>query len=303
MHLLSTKNMTRESIFRIFKRASYFQKDHKRLPVTEYQKILANLFYEPSTRTSSSFFSAMTRLGHTVLSINEVKYSSVTKGETLEDTIRTISKYVDVIVLRHPDEGSAAIAAKVSDVPIINAGDGTGEHPTQTLLDFYTIWKKYYSQGIDIDKLTVTLMGDLKHGRTIHSLLHILKLYDIKIYLVSPSHMEIPYDIFNEVDKTGKDEGNRIIESSILTEDICRETDILYVTRVQKERGAVGSYALTHENVDLFKDNMMVMHPLPRNEEIPKWFDNDRRAFYFKQIENGLYIRMAILEGILNDEI
>ena len=113
----------------------------------------------------------------------------------------------------------------------------------------------------------------------------------------------IPYDIFNEVDKTGKDEGNRIIESSILTEDICRETDILYVTRVQKERGAVGSYALTHENVDLFKDNMMVMHPLPRNEEIPKWFDNDRRAFYFKQIENGLYIRMAILEGILNDEI
>ena len=298
--------MTKESIFKIFNRAAAFQNillHYKSRPAPpEHQKILANLFYEPSTRTSSSFFSAMTRLGHTVLPINEVKYSSVTKGETLEDTIRTISKYVDVIALRHPDEGAAVRAAKVSDVPIINAGDGTGEHPTQTLLDFYTIWKKFYNQGIDIDKLTVTLMGDLKNGRTIHSLLHILKLYNMKIHLVSPPDMELPSPIFDDIDKSGNDEGNRIIESTSLTDDICEETDVLYVTRVQKERGSVGSYELTHENVSLFKENMMVMHPLPRNEEIPKWFDNDRRAFYFKQIENGLFIRMAILEGILNHD-
>jgi len=297
MHLLSTQDMTLADIERIFNKALVKEKEHFRPKIrNSAKKILANLFYEPSTRTSSSFFSAATKLGHTVLQINEVKYSSVTKGETLEDTIRTISQYADAIVLRHPDIGAARTAANVSDVPIINAGDGAGEHPTQTLLDLYTIWKKCRKQGKDINGLSITLMGDLKNGRTIHSLLNILRLYNVKITLVSPDNLRLPESVYR--DSTNFNEGRRIAEEPTLTEKICQDTDVLYVKRVQKERGSVAEYQLTNEQVKHFKNDMMVMHPLPRNEEIPQWFDNDRRAYYFEQIKNGLYIRMAILEDI-----
>ena len=285
MHLLSIDEFDRKRIDRLFSHANNLQLGILPQP-PEFKKILANLFYEPSTRTSSSFFSAMTKLGHTVLPINEVVYSSVSKGETLEDTIKTLSSYVDIIVLRHPSVGASKAAARASSVPVINAGDGVGEHPTQTLLDLYTIWRKFRY----IDNLTITLMGDLKNGRTVHSLVSVLHdLYDVKINLVSPDNLQLPDYLDNAMPK-----------ATFLTEDICKTTDVLYMTRVQKERGSVGEYKLTEAHVNLFKKNMIVMHPFPRQNEIPTWFDTDRRAYYFKQIQNGLYIRMAILSEILD---
>ena len=285
MHLLSIKEFNEKRIDKIFTHANNLQIGIRPYP-SEYKKILANLFYEPSTRTSSSFFSAMTRLGHAVLPINEVVYSSVTKGETLEDTIRTLSSYVDIIVLRHPSVGAAKAAARVSSVPIINAGDGVGEHPTQTLLDLYTIWRKFRH----INDLTITLMGDLKNGRTVHSLVSVLHdLYNVNINLVSPDNLQLPEYLDKGMPK-----------STLLTEDICKTTDVLYMTRVQQERGSVGEYKLTQAHVALLKKTMIVMHPFPRQNEIPTWFDTDLRAYYFKQIQNGLYVRMAILSEILD---
>ena len=285
MHLLSIDEFDRKRIDRLFTHANNLQLGILPQP-PEFKKILANLFYEPSTRTSSSFFSAMTKLGHTVLPINEVVYSSVSKGETLEDTIKTLSSYVDIIVLRHPSVGASKAAARASSVPVINAGDGVGEHPTQTLLDLYTIWRKFRY----IDNLTITLMGDLKNGRTVHSLVSVLHdLYDVKINLVSPDNLQLPDYLDNAMPK-----------ATFLTEDICKTTDVLYMTRVQKERGSVGEYKLTEAHVNSFKKNMIVMHPFPRQNEIPTWFDTDRRAYYFKQIQNGLYVRMAILSEILD---
>ena len=287
MHLLSIDEFNEKRIDKIFTHANNLQIGIRPYP-SEYKKILANLFYEPSTRTSSSFFSAMTRLGHTVLPINEVVYSSVTKGETLEDTIRTLSSYVDIIVLRHPSVGAAKAAARVSSVPIINAGDGVGEHPTQTLLDLYTIWRKFRR----INDLTITLMGDLKNGRTVHSLVSVLHdLYNVNINLVSPDNLQLPEYLDKGMPK-----------STLLTEDICKTTDVLYMTRVQQERGSVGEYKLTQAHVALLKKTMIVMHPFPRQNEIPTWFDTDLRAYYFKQIQNGLYVRMAILSEILDDK-
>ena len=253
------------------------------------KKQIATLFYEPSTRTSASFHSAATQLGYAVLPINEVNYSSVTKGETLEDTIRTIASYVDLIVLRHGEKGAAQRAAAVSTVPIINAGDGIGEHPTQTLLDLYTIW----SEKGTIDNLTITLMGDLKNGRTIHSLLHSLKDFNVKINLVSPDNLTAPFEYAH---------GVNISLSLTLTKNICQQSDVLYITRVQKERGSVGNYELTKDNVSNFKKNMIVMHPFPRQNEIPTWFDTDPRAKYFKQIVNGLLVRKSLLRNFLDNE-
>tara|TARA_R110000764_G_scaffold122969_1_gene210572 strand:- start:962 stop:1849 length:888 start_codon:yes stop_codon:yes gene_type:complete len=293
MHLLSIDEFDEKRIDRLFTHANTLQLGIPPRP-PQFKKILANLFYEPSTRTSSSFFSAMTRLGHTVLPINEVIYSSVTKGETLEDTIKTLSSYVDIIVLRHPSVGASKAAASVSSVPIINAGDGIGEHPTQTLLDLYTIWRKFKH----INNLTVTLMGDLKNGRTVHSLVNVLRnLYDVNINLVSPDNLQLPYYLDNAA---WRNLPRNIPKSTSLTENICKTTDVLYMTRVQKERGSVGEYTLTKDHIDLFKKNMIVMHPFPRQNEIPTWFDTDRRAYYFKQIQNGLYVRMAILSEIIN---
>ena len=224
-------------------------------------KILANLFYEPSTRTSSSFASAMYRLGGDVISINDVNYSSVSKGENLQDTIRTMSNYCDIIVLRSAMAGNCATAARVSEVPIINAGDGNGEHPTQTLLDLYTIWKKFDR----IKDLRVTFVGDIENGRTVHSLAKALE-----------GNCELNYCETYEVDELP-------------------ESDVYYLTRVQRERGSTGTYELTERIVRWMPEDCIVLHPFPRNEEIPVWFDDDPRAKYFEQMKNGLYIRMALL--------
>ena len=252
-------------------------------------KSIVNLFYEPSTRTSSSFHAAMSRLGGSVIPINEVNYSSVTKGETLEDTIRTLESYTDAIVLRHYDEGATERAVSVASVPIINAGNGAGEHPTQALLDLYTIFKE---RG-RIDGLNVTLMGDLKHGRTVHSLIKLLRMYDVNIRLVSPLELSLPKPYLH------KDDTERTNLESVID-----DTDILYVTRVQKERFADELaidifYSVTRSDMDRAKDNLVLMHPLPRVGEIPTELDNDPRSAYFRQVKYGLHVRMALLVAMI----
>lgn len=262
-------------------------------------KILANLFYEPSTRTSSSFTAAMERLGGSVIPINEVKYSSVSKGESLPDTIRTLECYADVIVLRHPETGSAAIAAKAARKPVINAGDGVGEHPTQALLDTFTIMEELGR----LDNLTITMLGDLKYGRTVHSLARIMSLFsNVKINYVSPDILKMPREVMDEVAEKGIPQA----EYGALTE-ILPQTDVLYVTRVQKERfenpedyeKVKGAYVIDPQIMKAAKKEMIVMHPLPRVGEISTDFDDDPRAAYFRQMEYGLYVRMALLAMVL----
>jgi aspartate carbamoyltransferase len=263
-------------------------------------KILANLFYEPSTRTSSSFTAAMERLGGSVIPINEVRYSSVSKGESLPDTVRTLECYADVIVLRHPETGSAAIAAKAARKPVINAGDGIGEHPTQALLDTFTIFEEL---GVgQIDGMTVTMLGDLKYGRTVHSLARLLSLFKVRINYVSPEILRMTKEVMDEVGEKGIPQA----EFSSL-EKVLPETDVLYVTRVQKERfedpaeyeKVKGVYVIDPEIMKAAKRDMIVMHPLPRVGEISVDFDNDPRAAYFRQMEYGLYVRMALLAMVL----
>jgi aspartate carbamoyltransferase len=261
-------------------------------------KILANLFYEPSTRTSSSFTSAMERLGGSVIPINEVRYSSVAKGESLPDTVRTLECYADVIVLRHPEVGASAEAARYARKPIINAGDGIGEHPTQALLDLFTIVEELGR----VDGLTVTMLGDLKYGRTVHSLARLLSLYEIQLHYVSPEVLRMPAELVAELKAKGvpQSEHTRL-------EDVLSITDVLYVTRVQKERfesledyeRVKGAYVITPETLSDAKQEMIVMHPLPRVGEISMDVDQDPRAAYFRQMEYGLYVRMALLAMVL----
>jgi len=263
-------------------------------------KILANLFYEPSTRTSSSFTAAMERLGGSVIPINEVRYSSVSKGESLPDTVRTLECYADVIVLRHPETGSAAIAAKAARKPVINAGDGVGEHPTQALLDTFTIFEELGAG--QVDGMTVTMLGDLKYGRTVHSLARLLSLFKVKINYVSPEILRLPKEVMDEV--AAKDIPQAEFSS---LEEVLPETDVLYVTRVQKERfedpadyeKVKGAYVIDPEIMKAARKEMIVMHPLPRVGEISPDFDDDPRAAYFRQMEYGLYVRMALLAMVL----
>ncbi|MBC7241697.1 MAG: aspartate carbamoyltransferase [Anaerolineae bacterium] len=261
-------------------------------------KILANLFYEPSTRTSASFQAAMLRLGGRVIAINEVRYSSVTKGESLPDTVRTLESYCDVIVLRHPEIGSAAIAAKAARKPVINAGDGPGEHPTQALLDLYTISDELKR----LDGLKVAMLGDLKYGRTVHSLTRLLSLYDTEFYFVSPDILRMPEEILQEL----RQSGHKYHEFEDVN-DVIGEIDVLYVTRVQRERfddpdeyeRVKDYYVIDPDVMSRAKKDMILMHPLPRVYEIDMRVDDDPRAAYFRQMENGMYIRMALLAAVL----
>ena len=248
-------------------------------------KILTNLFYEPSTRTSSSFYSAMKLSGGDVIPINNVTFSSVSKGESLEDTVKTISQMCDLIVLRHNIAGSAKIASQVSGVPIINAGDGNSEHPTQTILDGYTIYH-YFNKKID--NLNITLVGDLKNGRTVKSLVKLLTRFkNNKFNFVSPKNLR--FDGQLPPNSLEVSDINKVIE----------ETDILYVTRVQKERGSKYNYELSIDQLNKIPKNSIVMHPFPRVTEIPSSFDNDPRAKYFDQIKFGVWCRQILLERIL----
>jgi len=262
-------------------------------------KILANLFYEPSTRTSSSFTAAMERLGGSVIPINEVKYSSVSKGESLPDTVRTLECYADVIVLRHPETGSAEIAAKAAKKPIINAGDGIGEHPTQALLDAFTIMEELGR----LDNVNVTMLGDLKYGRTVHSLARLLSMFtNIKLNYVSPEILKMPKEVMDEIK-----EKNVLQTEFDSLEKILPDTDVLYVTRVQKERfedpadyeNVKDAYVIDSKMMKLAKEKMIVVHPLPRVNEISMDVDDDPRAAYFRQMEYGLYVRMALMAMVL----
>jgi aspartate carbamoyltransferase catalytic subunit len=300
--IISVKQFTRNDLEYVFGVAHEMRGMVERVGTFDLLKgkILANLFYEPSTRTSSSFTAAMERLGGSVIPINEVKYSSVSKGESLPDTIRTLECYADVIVLRHPETGSAAIAAKAARKPVINAGDGIGEHPTQALLDTFTIFEELSSGSVD--GMTVTMLGDLKYGRTVHSLARLLSLFKVRVNYVSPEILRMPREVMDEVGAKGIPQA----EFGSLT-DVLPETDVLYVTRVQKERfedpaeyeKVKGAYVIEPEIMKAAKQEMIVMHPLPRVGEISVDFDDDPRAAYFRQMEYGLYVRMALLAMVL----
>lgn len=299
-HILSVSQFSRGDLEQIFAVAEDMRSMVKLVGTFDLLKgkILASIFYEPSTRTSSSFTAAMERLGGSVIPINEVRYSSVTKGESLPDTVRTLESYSDVIVLRHPETGAAATAAKYTRKPIINAGDGTGEHPTQALLDLFTIREELGQT----DGLTVTMLGDLKYGRTVHSLARLLALYGAKLNYVSPEMLRMPAAIIQELNARGMKQTEHTKLSPVLA-----ETDVLYVTRVQKERfenladyeAVKDAYVISPETLTQAKSKMIVMHPLPRVSEIAMEVDDDPRAAYFRQMEYGLYVRMALLAMVL----
>eukprot|EP01113_Clastostelium_recurvatum_P033495 TRINITY_DN4424_c0_g1_i4.p1 TRINITY_DN4424_c0_g1~~TRINITY_DN4424_c0_g1_i4.p1 ORF type:complete len:2277 (-),score=593.99 TRINITY_DN4424_c0_g1_i4:57-6887(-) len=260
-------------------------------------KILACLFFEPSTRTQCSFSAAMERLGGSVITVNS-DTSSVSKGESLPDTIRTLECYTDLIVMRHPSVGAAEVAARYCQKPVINAGDGVGEHPTQALLDVFTIREELGT----VNGLVVTLVGDLKHGRTVHSLVRLLSLYQVVLHYVSPPSLRMPREIMDEIRGRGVPQHEHDTLDEVLP-----VTNVLYVTRVQKERfedsahyeKVKSSYIITPETLTRASANMIVMHPLPRLHEISMEVDSDPRAAYFRQMENGMYVRMALLAMVL----
>lgn len=266
-------------------------------------KILANLFYEPSTRTSSSFMAAMMRLGGQVIPINNVQYSSVTKGESLPDTVRTLESYSDVIVIRHPEVGAAATAAHYAQKPVINAGDGVGEHPTQALLDLFTIVEALGQ----VDGLKIAMVGDLKYGRTVHSLTKLLVNYDVEFSFVSPELLSMPADVLEVVRNNPRRVDGHAYSLLEDVQEVIGDVDVLYVTRVQKERftdladydRVKEQYVVDDALMQRAKEHMIVMHPLPRVNEISYTVDNDPRAAYFRQMRNGMYVRMALLASVL----
>jgi len=299
--ILSVKQFDRERLAYIFGRAHEMREMVERVGACDllHGHVLACLFYEPSTRTSASFIAAMDRLGGRVIPITQgVQFSSVAKGESLPDTIRTLEQYADVIVLRHPEIGSAQVAADYARVPVINAGDGTGEHPTQALLDLFTIQQELGQ----IDGLKVAMVGDLLYGRTVHSLTRLLLQYDVSLRFVSPESLRLPMVLMNEI----IDRGRKVRETHDMA-DVIENADVLYVTRVQKERFSdlskyeevKDAFEITPELMQRAKPRMVVMHPLPRVGEIHYAVDSDPRAAYFRQVKNGMYIRMALLAAVL----
>jgi len=260
-------------------------------------KIMATLFFEPSTRTRLSFESAMYRYGGKCLGFAEPKVASVQKGENLADTVRVVESYADVLVIRHQLEGAARLAAEFASIPVINAGTGAEEHPTQAMLDLYTMRKEFGK----IDGLNVVLAGDLRYGRTVHSLAYALSLYDINLYLVSPSILRMRKEVLEEV------QGRIKIEELEDLSKVMSKADVIYMTRIQKERfGSLedyekvrGSYRLTAEDLTVAKPNMIVMHPLPRVDEIADSVDGTPHAKYFKQVWYGLLVRMSLIGLVL----
>ena len=280
--IISIKDFSREEIDYILKVASKMEPIAKTGSEMLKGKILATLFFEPSTRTRLSFESAMHRLGGSTIGFAEAEIASVKKGENLADTVRTVENYADVIALRHPLEGAARLAAEFAEVPIINAGSGAEEHPTQALLDLYTIMKE--KNGID--GLNIALMGDLRYGRTVHSLAYALSMYDVKLYLISPDILRMR----KEVLKTLKEKKVEVVERSRI-EDVIGELDVLYVTRIQKERfpdpaeyaKVRGSYRIDLETLKDAKKDLVILHPLPRVDEISPEVDSTPHARYFRQ--------------------
>lgn len=300
-HIVESQQFTVPKIKELFERTELMKKIVARGGTRDYNtKIMANLFYKPSTRTRFSFESAMYRLGGQVLSTEQAKeFSSEVQGEQLEDTIRIIGNYCDVIILRHIEEGGAKRAAAVSAVPIINAGDGSGgQHPTQALLDLYTI----YNECKTLDGLSVAFIGALDSGRTVRSLAYLLAKYDrIKLYFIAPKEMQIKSDILEYLDKR-----NVNYELANNTNGILSKVDVVYQTRIDKNRLTEKNIDLSTYNIDasvlqIMKYDAIIMHPLPRSVEINHEVDRDPRAAYFRQTKNGLYVRMALLSMLFDE--
>jgi aspartate carbamoyltransferase len=298
--ILHGNQFSKKEIETIIKTASEFEKELKKKDSLTLLrgKILATLFFEPSTRTRLSFEAAMQRLGGGVISMGSVESSSVAKGETLTDTAQTVAQYADVIVIRHPRMGSAKEVADAVSIPVINAGDGAGQHPTQALLDLYTIRKELGT----LKNLKIALVGDLKNGRTVHALVEVLSHFGVRFYFVSPDLLRMP----EEVAVRMKEKGCEVIETDDLVM-AASKSDLVYMTRIQKERFAdlseyekvKGSYIIDREFLDRLKKKITILHPLPRVDEIHPEVDSYPGAAYFRQMRNGVFVRMALLAMIL----
>jgi aspartate carbamoyltransferase catalytic subunit len=295
-HLVSITDFSKEEIFRILDLAEGFEKNPNQNLLEN--KVIATLFFEPSTRTRLSFESAISRLGGKYIGFTDAGSSSVKKGESLKDTIMTVANYSDMIIMRNPIEGSARWASEVSKVPVVNAGDGANQHPTQTLLDLYSIRK---TQGT-LDNLNICFVGDLKYGRTVHSLLQAMAMFNTTYNFVSPDELKIPNEYKLYLDKKDL----KYYEHKELDE-VLKHADIVYMTRIQRERFSdpieyertKNSYVLKNNMLENTKDNMKVLHPLPRVNEIHTNVDENEKAYYFTQALNGVYTRQAIITHIL----
>jgi aspartate carbamoyltransferase catalytic subunit len=299
-HITSTKQLSRGDIEAILDRASDIAADPSAYAGHHGDALLGLLFFEPSTRTKMSFSAAIKRLGGDIVDMGPVDSSSVKKGESLADTVRVVEGYADALVMRHPSEGSAQMASEYVDVPLINAGDGAGQHPTQTLLDLYTI-----RESAGLDGLTIGIMGDLKYGRTVHSLAHALTNFDARQHFVSPESLQLPRSVRYDLHEAGAS----IREHTDLTE-VLPELDVLYVTRIQRERFAdeseyravAGEYRIDADTLADTRDDLTVMHPLPRVDEIAPDVDETDHATYFQQAHNGVPVRMALLDLLLGGD-
>ena len=296
-HIINTKGLSRADIMEVLDRASEIAADPTAAADRHEGTLLGTCFFEPSTRTKMSFTAAIKRLGGDVVDMGTVESSSVKKGESLADTVRVVEGYADALVMRHPSEGSARMASEFVDVPLINAGDGAGQHPTQTLLDLYTI-----RENAGLEDLTIGIMGDLKYGRTVHSLAYALTNFDAQQHFVSPESLKLPRNVRYDLHETGAD-----IKEHTELEGILPSLDVLYVTRIQAERfpdeseyrTVAGEYQIDAETLEAAKDDCRVLHPLPRVDEIAYDVDDTDHARYFEQAHNGVPVRMALLDLLL----
>lgn len=292
-NLISISDLSKEELLALLKRAQEFEKNPNQNILEG--KVVGSLFFEPSTRTRLSFETAVNRLSGRVIGFSDASTSSQSKGETLKDTIMMVANYADLIVMRHPLEGAARYASEISKVPIVNAGDGSNQHPTQTMLDLYTI---YQTQGT-LENLTITMVGDLKYGRTVHSLLEAMHFFNPRFKFVACNELRMPDQYKKYCEKLGIE----YEETTDFNEEIINQTDILYMTRVQRERFSdlmeyervKNVYTLTASMLKGCKPNLRVLHPLPRVTEIAQDVDDTPQAYYFEQALNGLYTREAII--------
>ena len=294
--LISINDFSKDEYLKVLDIAEGFEENPRQKILENH--VIATLFFEPSTRTRLSFESAISQLGGKIIGFTDASSSSVSKGETLMDTIKTVANYSDLIVMRHPLDGSARWASEVAGVPIINAGDGANQHPTQCLLDMYSIRK---TQGT-LENIHIAFVGDLKYGRTVHSLVIALSQFNATFHLVSPDELKLP----SVIKKYIKDAGLKYHQYTEI-EEIMDKVDILYMTRIQRERFAdpmeyervKNSYILKNDMLENSKPNMRILHPLPRVNEIEEAVDKNPKAYYFQQAKNGVYVREALLASIL----
>ncbi|MCC8118533.1 MAG: aspartate carbamoyltransferase [Bacteroidales bacterium] len=291
--LVSIADLNKEELLKLLEQAKYFE-EHPNSKILD-GKVVATLFFEPSTRTRLSFETAVNRLGGRVIGFSDASTTSSSKGETLHDTIKMVSNYVDIIVMRHYLEGAARYASEVTEVPVVNAGDGANQHPSQTMLDLYSIYK---TQGT-LDNLTITMVGDLKYGRTVHSLLQAMSYFNPTFNFVACKELQMPEEYLKFCD----DKGIKYTVTTEFSPEIINSTDILYMTRVQRERFSdimeyervKNLYTLCNDMLADSRDNLRILHPLPRVNEINYDVDANPKAYYFDQARNGLYARQAIL--------